>query len=228
MKIFLDFDDVIFDTKRFIDDRDQIFLDNNIAPEIFNKYPNDYSLKRKQGELVKYSDKEHLESLRDVLDNNVDFEKLRKEISELIKDAEKYVFKEFYDFAEKIGKENLFLLSYGDVKHQTEKVKNSGIMDYFADIIITDGLKSEALSKKLLADNNEICYFIDDRITHLEDVKKQFPKIKTFLMASGDGRYKDDIKDKERIDKYCDDVVKNFAEVEKLLEQNGELKKSCV
>lgn len=223
MKIFLDFDDVVFNAKQFKKDKKEIFKNFGIAEKIFNQYPEEFKKNRKNGELMVYSQDKHIESLENMLSGNgIDFKKLKEELSEFIKGAKKYVFKEFYNFAEKIGKENLFLLTYGDIEYQTEKVKNSGVMDYFTDIIITDGLKSEALSKKLLINNNEACYFIDDRITHLEDVKKKFPEIKTLLMAPENGRhYKEEIEDKIRIDKYCDGVIGNFAEMEKLLEQDG-------
>lgn len=203
MKIFLDFDDVIFNTKRLSSDFKNLFFQSGISEDTFKKYyyneDNSYDpwaqIKKIQAESGK------------------DLSGLEKSISGLVGNLTDYVFDDFWDFSKKIGKENIFILSYGDVNFQTLKIKNSETDRYANMLDIVEGLKSEAIKNalpKIHLAEKEAIYFIDDRVGFLEEVKKEIPQIKTILVKRPDGRYNDECNE------YCNFEIKD-------LQQAGEI-----
>jgi FMN phosphatase YigB (HAD superfamily) len=222
MKIFIDFDDVIFNTKQFIADREEIFKNHGIKQEIFNRYIKKLREKEQnEKSLMQYSLEEHIKDIES--ENNIDSGELRKDLSELIKNAKDYIFDEFKKFAQKIGKENLILVSHGNIHFQETKIAHSGVKDYFDNVIITDIKKTEALPKELLKKEGENYYFIDDRIKHLKDIKENFPEFTTLLVIPEDSRHKEEKEDKKGIEKYCDGVVGSLKEIVAFLEAKGEI-----
>lgn len=224
MKFFLDFDYVVFNTGNFNSDRIKIFDGHGIKKEVFIQYFEEFKKRRRKGEPVTYSQKRHIETLENAL-SGFDFEKPKNDLAKFMENLEKYVVKEFYDFAKRAGKENLYLISYGDIEFQTEKIKNSGVEKYFNEVIITEGLKSKALIEKFGNSNAEILmggntYFIDDRVGNLEDVKKEIPAIKTLLMFAEEGKHGD-----ERENEFCDGVIESFSELDGLLAEHNKITK---
>ncbi len=186
MKIFIDFDDVLFNTKDFKKDLINIFIDNGVSEQQFieeSYWDGRYNLK------------EQIISLEQKY--KIDGQKLRKELKYFFEDLSKYVFKDVLPFVQKFKKENLFVISYGDKKIQTEKIRQAGIASYFQEIIITHN-KVEAINKILNERKNivkEKLYFLDDRTQYIMEVKKSLPKIITILITRPEGRYQDEPKD---------------------------------
>jgi hypothetical protein len=97
MKIFLDFDDTIFNTRRFKEDFASIFNQSGISNEEFNKtYYSDLA-KGVKG----YDPKKHLELINwpDEYTKQETIQKLEK----LLENLENYVFEDFYELAVKIN-----------------------------------------------------------------------------------------------------------------------------
>jgi hypothetical protein len=206
MKIFVDFDDVIFNAKRFKEDLIRIFVKNGISRHEFeNSY---YTFQKKaQAEGKFYDPKKQIEVLR--RKGQIDHEKLKKDIDGFMKDLSSYVFPDTYDFLKVFSKKDLFLMSYGHEKHQRNKIKGAKISKFFSKSFITRSNKIEnilRLSKELNFKKNEKIILIDDRPEQIERAEQKMKKIVTFRMSRKEGRYSDLI----CLDK--DYEVKNFKE----------------
>lgn len=212
MKIFIDFDDVLLNTKKFRSDYKNLFSVNGIPNNIFEKYYYDYPVKKRNGKLIKYDSGEHLKQIKNK--EKIKTAKLHRDISKLIKEIERYVFSDARKFLETFNKGDLYLISYAKTKFQERKIKNSGLAKYFRKIIIIDKLKAAAIKKILKqkqAAMKEKMYFIDDRAEQINDVKKKIPAIMTILIKRKEGRYSN------KKTKYCDYVVKNLIKAKKII-----------
>ncbi len=194
MKFFIDFDDVLFNTKNFKKDLIGIFLRNGVSEKQFveeSYWDGRYNLE----EQIKSVEKKY----------KIDGEKLRKDTELFFKDLTQYVFVDVVPFLKKINSADLILISYGDKKIQTEKIKQAGLTDYFDKIVITHD-KAGAINKILEKTRNkdERKYFLDDRSEYIEGVKKELPKIITVLIRRAEGRYPDES------DNMADIVLKNL------------------
>lgn len=206
LKIFLDFDDVLFNTRDFVVDYKKIFRKFGISDELFQKYYYGYPVK-KGGKIMKYNPYEHLKRIKE--SSNIDTKELKKAIDDFVEDTAQYIFPDARDFLESFSKKELLLLSYGETKFQNLKVSNSGITKYFSKIIIGDKLKSEMISK--LVKESDTNYLLEDRVEQITDVEKKFPFVKTVLLKRKEGRYDD------KKNKYCEFEAKNLEEVSKII-----------
>lgn len=205
-KIFLDFDDVLFNTKDFVTDYKKMFSKFGISKNLFQKYYYGYPVK-KDKKLLKYSPYEHLKRIKE--NSGIDTKKLKEGINDFAKDTSIYIFSDVLDFLKNFSKKELFLLSYGETKFQNLKIKNSGITKYFSKIIVGDKLKAETI--KNLIKNSDTNYLLEDRVEQITDVEKKFPFVKTILLKRQEGRYKD------KKNRYCEFEAKNLAQVLKII-----------
>lgn len=185
MKIFIDFDDVLFNTREFVVDYKTIFKLHGISEKVYDQYYYNYPA-NKNKIFKKYNSKMHV---REIGKNfSINTKKIEKDITDFIKNTKKYIFKDVYNFISKYSKKDLYIISFPKIGFQEAKIKNSGINKYFRKSIPTSSLKSEAIKK--LIRKNETIYFIDDRLESVEDVKKKIPKVITILLARKEGRHK--------------------------------------
>ncbi len=216
MKLFIDFDDVLLNTKKFIKNFRKIFRENGITELVFRKYYYDYPVRQKKGGLKKYDSTEHVRRIKKEL--GMDTRKLEKDLKKFIKTAKKYVFSDAEQFLLNFKRDDLYLVSYAKTKFQEDKIKNSGLAKRFKRIIILDKMKSGALKsiiKKDQISKKEKLHFIDDRVEQVNDVKKSIPALKTLLMRRKEGRYSD------MRSRYCDFEVKNLKEAAKIINKNN-------
>lgn len=211
VKIFVDFDDVLLNTKKFREDYIKTFKANNVPLEVFNKYYYDYPVKKRNGRIIKYDSDEHLEIITEK--EKIKTARLRSDIKKLIKKISKYIFPDVENFLRSFKKNSLYLVSYGDTRFQKNKIKNSGLKQYFEKIIIIDKLKASSI-KKIIEKNKfrkEKMFFIDDRVEQIGDVKRKIPEIITIFMKRKESRHHD------KKTKYCDYVAKNLIEAKKII-----------
>ncbi len=211
MRIFIDFDDVIFNAKKFKKDLIKVFIKNGISRPEFNRSYRGFSgnPRRKPG---CYDPQEQIDFLSS--EKDIDRKKLMKDIDSLMVDLKKYVFKDSYKFIKHFPKKELYLVTYGNKKFQEKKVRNSGIGKYFKRIVIINRPKADAIEKLIKRDKikkGEGLYFIDDRIGHVKNVKKKYPRAATFFIKRKEGRYKD------KKNKYCDFEAENLRDVLKVI-----------
>ena len=213
MKLFIDFDDVLFNAKKFKTDLINIFIKNGVSKlEFENSY---YSFRKKDQALGKYYDlKKQISALKKI--KRLDHEKLANELADFTANLESYVFSDVKIFLEKFPKKDLFLVTYGHEKFQKLKIKNSDLKKYFSQIIITKNYKAddiEDVSKKQKFSLDEKIILIDDRPDQIEKVKEQNEKVVTFRLRRKEGRYKD------LICKNTDYEIKNLKEALKIIEE---------
>ncbi|HAR99544.1 MAG: hypothetical protein US57_C0005G0030 [Candidatus Moranbacteria bacterium GW2011_GWC2_37_73] len=210
MKIFIDFDDVIFNTKKFREDLEALFDLNGVSKEIFQKY---YADPKDQRAIKTFNPWLQAERIGRVMDFDVN--KLTEAINEFVLDISKYVFVDVVDFANILGSKNIYVVSYGDLEFQHKKIDGSMIGKYLDNIVVTENLKSEIISKIIAEDNlekNEEIFFLDDRIEQIRDVKEKFPEIISILVKRPEGRYQEMQKED-----CCDYEVHNLMEAEKII-----------
>lgn len=213
MKIFIDFDDVLFNTKVFKSDIQNIFERNGVSEKVFNRYYKDGSGKKGDEKIRKYDPKKQIKRIKKA---GFETKRIEKEIIKLLRNTRKYLFADGVYFLKKLKKEELYIVSFGDKKFQGEKINNSGIAKYFRKIMIVNVSKAVGI-KKILSKKNiepgEALIFLDDRIKFLKDIKRSYPGMVTFHMVRNEGRFFD------KNNKYCDFQVKDFNEVIKILEE---------
>ena len=211
MKVFIDFDDVLFYSKKFIQDEKKIFRKYKISEKIFQKHYYQYR-KDKKGNLIRiYNLKKQLRGIKK--EKKMDIEPIRKELEVFLKDTGKYIFNDVENFLKKFEKKNLFIISYSKTDFQKNKIKNSGIPKYFKKIIITDEEKFKALKRIIDTEKtkNEEIFFLEDRTDYIAGIKNEIPWVKTILMRRPQGRYKDEVL------ACCDFRIKNLKEAEKII-----------
>ncbi|OGI66512.1 hypothetical protein A3H53_02740 [Candidatus Nomurabacteria bacterium RIFCSPLOWO2_02_FULL_40_10] len=166
MKFIFDFDDVLFHTtKKFREHENAILEKAGISRETS----------------MEYSKKErwNLFSLRKMLAHFSVPPELYEKIMEKSKN---HVNEELREIIEKLGKPNCYLVTYGDEEFQLDKIKRSGIMPLFSEVIVVIGSKKEAIEKICAKYKNEKVIFVDDKAKHFEDLDFiKYPNLKTIL-----------------------------------------------
>ncbi len=190
MIIFIDFDDVLFNTRKFVIDYKKIFKLHGISEKIYDRYYYNYPA-NKNKIFKKYNSKMHVREIGKKFSINV--KKINNDISNFIKNTKKYVFKDVYKFLKIFPKKDLYIISFPKIGFQKAKIKNSEINKYFKRSISTSNLKSSVIKeliKKEKINKNESVFFIDDRLESIEDMKKKIPKVITILLGRKEGRHK--------------------------------------
>ncbi|MDR3559224.1 MAG: hypothetical protein P4L58_02365, partial [Candidatus Pacebacteria bacterium] len=172
--------------------------------------------KKAQMEGRYYDPKKQVEVLR--RRNRIDHEKLARDIDAFMSDLEKYVFRDVSNFLGNFKKKDLYLISYGHVKHQKAKIKGSGVRKYFKKVVISKDRKINIIKEVIRKDNfspNESVILIDDRPEQLERAEKERKSVVTFHMCRPEGRYSD------LICTAMDYEVKNLKEAAGIIKKEG-------
>lgn len=211
MKIFIDFDDVIFNTKLFKCDFKNMFIEHGISSEIFDGCYNDPNDSR----AIKTFDPWRQLELIEKNEPWVDKEKMNKLVNDFIADISAYVFDDVYNFVEIIGAENICIVSLGELEFQAKKICNSKIGKCIPDVFVTDSSKAETIFKIMQKEKDcslSSCFFLDDRMEQLREVKERFPEITTIFVKRPEGRYQEMQKEK-----CCNYEVHNLEEALKII-----------
>lgn len=209
MLIFLDFDDVLFNTKRFKADYFKLFKKRGIAKSIFEKFYYDPLDERKT---KSYSPSAHIKRICN--QTQLDYREFEAATMQFTRDTSKYVFKDTIKFLDNLSQGELCLISFSKTNFQKSKIFNSGLTKYFSQIKIVNELKGKEIKKiiknKYNSINKEI-YFIDDRVEHIADAKIKNPDVATILFIRKEGQHHD------RKNKFCDYSVKSTKEILKII-----------
>ena len=99
--------------------------------------------------------------------------------------CDNFVNNELVKFVKKIGKKNSYIVTYGDMEFQLEKIKKSGIYSLFKNIIVVIDSKKEVIEKICIQYKNEEVIFIDDKKEHFKNLDfKKCPNLKTILFTN--------------------------------------------
>lgn len=181
MLFLIDFDDVILDYQLFKKELINLFSKNNA--NFYNQYYTDYKQKWKNKQPVNYQPDKHIESFSN--NKKVDTEKLSNDFRNLIKRTHQFVFPEFLTFISQVSSHQKFIITYGDINYQKQKVDNSKTAHHFNDVLVSNIPKAAKIKEYFnnnQIDLNQNIYYLDDRTLWLENVKKEFPQIKTILI----------------------------------------------
>jgi FMN phosphatase YigB (HAD superfamily) len=203
MKIVLDFDDTIFNTHQLMQEVLAVFNGLGFQEEQFwDAYK---ECKKRVGDF----DSEILINLLSEL-KSFDKEKVSTEIDSIISKSRNFVYPDFFDFAKNFNKKDLILLSFGTIDFQGMKIKNSGIIPYFQEIIITEKDKTDDLKNILIKNKGEKIFFIDDKAEQIDKVKEKLPQIIAMKMERPQGGH---INTESKL---TDHIVKDLNEVKNI------------
>lgn len=178
MKIFLDFDDTIFDRGAFWKKMESVFLEKGVSPKIISE-AHEKSRKKINKDFSVFNPEKQMDIISKK--TSIDRKILEKGANEVFATAKDYVYADFWEFVAKFNKSELYLLSFGDAKFQKDKIKHAGVGKKFKEVIITQKQKIREI-KRIVGKRNEEeeIIFIDDRDDQIEIIKKYDPSIRCF------------------------------------------------
>lgn len=209
MKIFLDFDDTLFNTKAFGERLRRVFDAHGIPRDVQART----ATALKDGTAGGwYSPEKHIALLAEAC--HFDDARLRSDIDDALLDMQGLLFPGVVDFLSlmKERSHTLFIISYGDRAFQMKKIHGTGIEHFFEKILVTQEDKVVALDGEHRAEKEDT-WFVEDRVRYIASVKKTWPGITTVLMCQADGRYRD------IPDEFCDFVVTTWGEVTQAIDE---------
>ena len=175
MKIVLDFDDTIFNTYQLV--REFIVVFKRLGFQEKQFWSVYAECKKKAGGF----DKEVLIDLFAEL-KSFDKEGVSEKIDFVINRSKKFVYPDFFDFADSFKKKDLILLSFGTNDFQRIKIENTGVPSKFKEVIITNQDKVFDLKDILRKNRKEKIFFIDNKANQIDKVKEELPQIITMQM----------------------------------------------
>lgn len=191
MKIFIDFDDVIFNTKKFKQDLIGIFERFGVSREEFRDAYYTFSSSSKfQGR--HYDNDAQIKTLEKR--KKIDGKKLKAEVDRFMANLSVYVFPDVGKFLREFPKKDLFILSYGQPKFQKSKIKGAGVGKLVDKVFITKRKKVVAISelaRKYAFSQKEAMIMIEDHPQQIAGAKKCQRRIVTFHLSRKEGRYCD-------------------------------------
>lgn len=204
MKIVLDFDDTIFNTSAFIEEKIKIFNKEGFTREDY--FSNYKKVIREKG----YFDADIIIDLF-FKNKNFDKKRIKREIEAVIKNSKIFVFEDFFDFAKSFNKKDLNLISVGIGKNHKRKIENTGTMSFFDKISIPEKDKGDEIGLIIKKYPSEKIFFIDDKAAQIDEAKKRFPQIVAIKMERPTGRH---ILPKSEL---ADHIVKNLDEAKNII-----------
>lgn len=191
MKVFLDWDDTLFNTRDFIKDLSLLFVPLGISSDV-------YTETRKHAYVM-------FDAITDVYDielhlaqfvkNKADFDIIEaaRLVDIFLEDTSKYVFADVRQFLEnmKEKKVDCYILSFGQSDFQRKKIAGAGLNGYFRDVLIVQNEKYKTMAF-FSEDSKESVWFFDDRVEYIDTMKQMLPWVKIVQVSRKEGRYHDD------------------------------------
>ncbi len=192
MKVFIDFDDTLFNTRDFVIDYSQLFVAAGLTPEVYEATYREAH--RRMGESIEvYEAQTHTDTIAKQYPA-IDIQTLKANVSEFLKDTSAYVFSDVKPFLEQTQRKGiqLYILSFGQSQFQSDKIAGTGLTSYFQDIFIVQEKKYEPIEAMMKrGDFDERVWFFDDRAEFVQDVNQRLSQVKTVQMMRPEGRYRD-------------------------------------
>lgn len=171
MKYIFDFDDVIFETtKHRLEHLYAVLEKAGISRKEIDEY-----YKRERVNL--FSPKKMLKHFN--LDDSL--------YEEIMGVSKEFLNKKFVKAIEKLGRENCYLITYGEEEFQKDKIARNEIEHLFAEIIAVPGTKKQVVENLCEKFKDEQIIFIDDKPQYFEDLDlNKYPNLKTVLYTGQD------------------------------------------
>ncbi len=166
MKFIFDFDDVIFyATRRRMESTYPKLKSLGISHEDIDDY---YEKNRK-----------NLFSQKKLLAH---FNLKEEYYEEMMRELKEHQNSELIEIIRKLGKENCYLVSFGDDSFQRDKINRLDVHGLFSEIIIVQKSKKETIENIAFKHKDERVVFIDDKERNFEDLDfKKYPNLTTIL-----------------------------------------------
>lgn len=189
MILFLDFDDTLFDTVlvegKFWLDLRKIYEQGGWSVEMIEKTADEFSDASFDGKPKTYSIEKHLAVLN-ARQPSEQHEMILRKSREFMRELADYVFPDVIPFLKQFPKQDLFIVTFGDLGFQKGKIFGAHIESYFNDILVTEGQPKMDLIREYLQKNTirlrEPVIFVDDKEKYFERPQAGKHDIVTVLM----------------------------------------------
>jgi len=204
MKIFIDFDDTLFNSRKFKKYFENVFIGEGISRKNLRKT---YDQVKKDGV---YSLEKHINLLH--INFGTDKKVIRKKLKKLFSELSFCVYTDSWEFVKKFSRKDLIILSFGQHSFQRKKIVGSKISKKVLKIIITQNRKIGTIHDFIEKYNfrNEKIFFIDNKAEFLEKIEEMDHKILTIQMIRNDF---------EKIARHADYRANNLKEVLKIIKK---------
>lgn len=189
MKIFLDFDDCLFDTVlvhgEFWLDLRKIYERGGWNVEMIEKTADEFSDASFDGKPNTYSIEKHLVALNRYQPSE-HYEAVKQECHDFMHELDRYLFPDVMLFLKGFLKQDLFIVTFGDPGFQKGKIFGSHIESCVQDILVSEGkpkmelIREYALKHDFIQTENMV--FVDDKEKYFERMKENERNIITVLM----------------------------------------------
>jgi len=191
MIIAIDFDDVLFDTRRFRIGLRDTFEKAGVDEKMFDRTYAEIKEGQNRNKVITYDFNTHVTLL--ARRTGIAQERMLEAVEMWLNDAGTYFFRDSLAFLHDMHlvSAQIVVVSYGTSPFQEKKIGASGIDTYVNDIVVGNidkGAEVEKLVKKF----GNPSWFIEDRVEHIESVKRQIPETNTIFLKRIEGRYHDD------------------------------------
>ncbi|MFA6076719.1 MAG: HAD hydrolase-like protein [Candidatus Paceibacterota bacterium] len=100
----------------------------------------------------------------------------------ILKNSEEFINQDLLKIIKKLGRENCYIVSFGDREFQSDKIKRARIETLFSKITVVSDSKKEAIEKICAKHKDEQVIFVDDKAKHFANLDfKKYPNLKTIL-----------------------------------------------
>ncbi len=182
---FLDFDDVLFDTRAFVRALKAIFvlagLNIEECENTYQEFRDNLAKEKKP-----YNLEEHINFFSEKFPK-IDKAVLGQEIAVLKKEMPRFVFEDAFDFLCHISDNGWqrIIVSFGDKSWQEEKIHSCGLGSFAEKIVVSqDKSKVDSVEEVLknVGETADTIFIDDNRDEVLGLVKAKFPRVKTFQL----------------------------------------------
>lgn len=170
MHIFLDLDDTLLNTYGFMWEMRRIFLKAGVKEDDFV---------RCYQEAKQHPQRFSLDILFDICAKNILFDvaKTRRSVDRIFNNLDAFVFNDVHSFLNCFKRNDLNILTFGNVLWQREKIENMKLVNFFDQIFIVDNKLDFFVH--YMYNLKEPIFFIDDKADNINAVKQNLPKIIT-------------------------------------------------
>jgi FMN phosphatase YigB (HAD superfamily) len=186
MKLILDFDDVVFDTKSFKTKRlFKSLIPVGLSAQYFKKH---YARERIGRGAYIFS--EHLQKIQRETGIPVSIPKILRKIT---KGAETFLNPHIVRLMKEVGKKHTVLVTQGEPLLQQAKIRGSSVHKLVSSVTIVGKGESKETALRAFCSKhkNEICYFIDDSFEHFILARTPKNLVQIFLPKPGDSAPKE-------------------------------------
>ena len=174
MKYIFDFDDVLFNnTRQFKPHMFALIAKAGVPREAVEEY---YEQVRQR----EFSLEEFIRSL--FSSYGIGLDRVNIVYENILKESPKFINGKLLEAVHRIGKDNCYIVTNGDQKFQEDKIRYSGIEDFFvkAHVRIVSGSKKEKIKEICEKNKGEEVVFIDDKRQFIDEINlKDFPNLTT-------------------------------------------------